>query len=100
MHSKFSIVDDKTVLTGSYNWSENAENNTFENMVIVTEPTIVKKYVDQFEVILNYRAGEFAGLISRLDQGVTASDCHMNAMTMTIPEFVAWRSKFQSSMCN
>jgi phosphatidylserine/phosphatidylglycerophosphate/cardiolipin synthase-like enzyme len=99
MHSKFSIVDDKTVLTGSYNWSDNAEDNTFENMVIVQEPSIVKKYVDQFEVILNYRAGEYAGLISRLDQGVTAADCHMNAMTMTIDEFLGWRAKFPSSLC-
>jgi phosphatidylserine/phosphatidylglycerophosphate/cardiolipin synthase-like enzyme len=99
LHSKFSIADDKIVFTGSYNWSENAENNTFENMVIVTEPGIVKKYVDQFEIILNYRAGEYATLMSRLDQGVTAADCHMNPMTMTIPEFVGWRAKF-SSMCN
>ncbi len=100
LHSKFSIVDDKTLLTGSYNWSENAENNTFENMVIVRDPAIVKKYIDQFEVILNYRAGEYAGLITRLDQGAVASDCHMAPMTMTINEFKGWRAKFPSSMCN
>ncbi|MEM6778222.1 MAG: phospholipase D-like domain-containing protein [Planctomycetota bacterium] len=30
MHCKFLIVDDREVLTGSLNWSENAELGTFE----------------------------------------------------------------------
>ncbi|MBI2646259.1 MAG: hypothetical protein HYW85_04400, partial [Deltaproteobacteria bacterium] len=33
MHHKYMIVDGKSVWSGSYNWSRNAEFNTFENVV-------------------------------------------------------------------
>lgn len=31
MHNKYCIIDNQTVITGSYNWSENAENKNDEN---------------------------------------------------------------------
>ena len=34
MHSKYMIVDNKTVYTGSYNWSNNAETSSLENVAI------------------------------------------------------------------
>lgn len=99
LHSKFSIIDDKTVMTGSYNWSENAESNTFENMVVVTDLTAVQNYITQFDVISNYRAGEFDGLISALTASHLPADCHMNPMTMTAKEFDRWRNVFPSTEC-
>ena len=34
MHNKFCIIDDCTVITGSYNWSGNAANH-YENIVVI-----------------------------------------------------------------
>jgi phosphatidylserine/phosphatidylglycerophosphate/cardiolipin synthase-like enzyme len=99
MHSKYTIIDDSKVLTGSYNWSPNAETNTFENMVIITKPEIVKKYIDHHEKISSFRAGEFEALKAKLSQGAAVDDCHMTPMTMTPDQFIEWRSLFLNNIC-
>ena len=35
VHHKFCIIDDKIVITGSYNWTYYAENRNWENIVIL-----------------------------------------------------------------
>ena len=34
MHNKFCIIDDKILISGSYNWTYFAENINFENIII------------------------------------------------------------------
>jgi phosphatidylserine/phosphatidylglycerophosphate/cardiolipin synthase-like enzyme len=34
MHQKFAIIDRKTLLTGSYNWTHSAENSNDENLLL------------------------------------------------------------------
>lgn len=54
MHNKFCIIDDRIVVTGSYNWSENAEGH-FENIVIIKEDlSLVKKFRHEFEDLYEY----------------------------------------------
>ena len=48
MHNKFCIIDYKTVLNGSYNWTNNAESN-HENIQVTKDSKIVEKFLDQFE---------------------------------------------------
>ena len=54
-HHKYLIADasaigsDPTVLTGSHNWSNNAENNSDENTLIIHEATIANIYLQEFE---------------------------------------------------
>ena len=54
-HHKYLIVDanypsaDPTVLTGSHNWSANAENNSDENTLIIHDATIANIYLQEFE---------------------------------------------------
>ena len=48
MHCKYMIVDDAAVFTGSFNWSENSELNSFENLIRLDQPEVVKAYVDRF----------------------------------------------------
>jgi hypothetical protein len=40
MHHKFCIIDNKTVLCGSYNWTKNAEKN-FENLFVLRNNNLV-----------------------------------------------------------
>ena len=55
LHHKYLIVDanvpssDPLVLTGSHNWSNNAENNSDENTLIIHNPTIANIYLQEFE---------------------------------------------------
>ncbi len=49
MHHKFCIVDRKTVITGSYNWSQKARSND-ENITAVTDAAaFAQEYFDDFE---------------------------------------------------
>ena len=46
MHNKFCIVDDK-VITGSYNWTYQANKND-ENVIVTDEKSIVENYAKEF----------------------------------------------------
>jgi len=48
-HNKVFIIDDKTVITGSYNPTNAANNVNDENIIILTQEDIVKDYVTYFE---------------------------------------------------
>ncbi|MGZ3674752.1 MAG: phospholipase D-like domain-containing protein [Ktedonobacterales bacterium] len=50
MHNKVMIVDDHRVLTGSYNFSENAEAND-ENMLQIDSAEIANAYTAYFETL-------------------------------------------------
>lgn len=49
-HNKFAIIDETTVITGSYNWSLRAESN-WENLLILDCPELAKKYAQEWKKI-------------------------------------------------
>lgn len=54
MHHKYVIIDDSVVASGSYNFSNNAEHQTVENVVIydgVAYPNLVASFSENFENI-------------------------------------------------
>jgi phosphatidylserine/phosphatidylglycerophosphate/cardiolipin synthase-like enzyme len=51
MHNKLIIIDDRIVITGSLNFSSNAENNNDENVIIIDNPDIAQLYVQEFDRI-------------------------------------------------
>jgi phosphatidylserine/phosphatidylglycerophosphate/cardiolipin synthase-like enzyme len=50
MHNKVMIIDDKVVITGSYNFSENAEAND-ENLLIFESMAVAKAYDRYFNAL-------------------------------------------------
>ena len=54
LHHKYAIADanvvasNPTILTGSHNWSNNAENNSDENTIIIHDHTIANIYLQEF----------------------------------------------------
>jgi len=50
MHHKFAIIDNKKVITGSYNWTRGARNND-ENIIIFDDTVSIKKYTNEFNRI-------------------------------------------------
>lgn len=53
MHNKLVIVDERYVITGSLNYSTNAETSNDENVIIIDNPDIAKLYMQEFERIWN-----------------------------------------------
>jgi len=49
LHAKFLIVDGKRVLSGSYNWTESAENRNVELLLDFDAPDVVKAFGQRFE---------------------------------------------------
>ena len=57
MHHKVIVIDDETVITGSYNFSENAEKGNDENIVIVKNSDLAKLFNKEFKRCLNGTKG-------------------------------------------
>jgi phosphatidylserine/phosphatidylglycerophosphate/cardiolipin synthase-like enzyme len=53
MHHKVLIIDQQTVITGSYNFSNNAEQKNDENTLIIHNQEIAAQYVTEFHQIYN-----------------------------------------------
>jgi len=53
MHNKFALIDGKTLITGSFNWTSTAEEKNEENLLIITDARTIEKYADRFEYLWN-----------------------------------------------
>lgn len=49
MHHKVFIIDSKTVITGSYNPTESATKRNDENILIIHDPRIAVKFLEEFK---------------------------------------------------
>ena len=66
MHNKFAVIDNKIVITGSYNWTASAGERNDENLLVIDDKNIVKKYQNQFNNLWNnkYSPERYNELIS------------------------------------
>ena len=48
MHKKYCIIDKKILLTGSFNWTRNAELNSFENLLKINNPNVINQFLFDF----------------------------------------------------
>lgn len=51
VHHKVMIIDRKIVITGSYNFSQNAEKENDENVVIIHNPKVAQRYSREFRIL-------------------------------------------------
>jgi phosphatidylserine/phosphatidylglycerophosphate/cardiolipin synthase-like enzyme len=52
MHNKVIIIDSSIVITGSYNFSSNADNENDENLIIIFSRKIALTYLDYYQWLL------------------------------------------------
>jgi len=52
-HHKFAVLDGREVLTGSYNWTILADEKNYENLVVIRDKNVAKKFAAEFERIWN-----------------------------------------------
>ncbi|MGK0360169.1 MAG: phosphatidylserine/phosphatidylglycerophosphate/cardiolipin synthase-like enzyme [Bradymonadia bacterium] len=87
MHHKYLIVDRSVLATGSYNFSDNAEHNTLENMVIYDAavfPELVEDFEANFEATWVTGEGEglYDVLLDDIRDGVGDVPLHFDAMAI------------------
>ncbi len=49
LHHKFGIIDDRTIITGSHNWTVAADNTNDETVIIIENPTVTAHFNREFE---------------------------------------------------
>ena len=47
-HNKIMVIDGNTIVTGSYNFTANAENKNAENLLIIHDPALAFKYANNW----------------------------------------------------
>jgi phosphatidylserine/phosphatidylglycerophosphate/cardiolipin synthase-like enzyme len=48
MHHKFMVVDERALLTGSYNWTRSAARYNHENILLTKETPVIRSYLKEF----------------------------------------------------
>jgi mitochondrial cardiolipin hydrolase len=48
MHHKFMVVDERTLITGSYNWTRSAARYNHENILLTRELGVVRSFLKEF----------------------------------------------------
>ena len=93
MHNKYLLIDGKSLLTGSYNWSNNAEFNTFENVAIFhrkKNAQILNFFRKNFAQINRYGAqkGEsgFHQLYGRFGKAKKSIPMHFEPIAATVEQ--------------
>jgi len=49
MHHKFAIVDSQLLVTGSYNWTLESEQENLENLIVLRDRETIELYAQEFE---------------------------------------------------
>lgn len=48
LHSKTMVIDDRYVVTGSYNFTANADKSNDENVLLIDDPKLAQEYMTEF----------------------------------------------------
>ncbi len=58
LHHKFAVIDHKTVITGSHNWTKAANNGNDETLLVIENPIVAAHYQREFDrLYANSRLG-------------------------------------------
>jgi phosphatidylserine/phosphatidylglycerophosphate/cardiolipin synthase-like enzyme len=49
MHDKFMVIDDETVETGSFNFTQSASNMNAENVIVLHDAAVAKRYAQEWD---------------------------------------------------
>lgn len=90
MHNKYMIVDDKLVLTGSFNWSYSSEYEHIENLVVFDDSRAanrpaVQKFLQNFSGIWDMNRGLYSELVKSYQEHSSVK-CSFSPMVLDIAE--------------
>ena len=85
MHNKFCLIDDETIITGSYNWTNKAKSNNENILVIKEDYQNVSKFKNEF-----FRLTNRPGLIAT---DTFSTNKYNNKRLSTYKSFLDWWEK-------
>jgi phosphatidylserine/phosphatidylglycerophosphate/cardiolipin synthase-like enzyme len=53
-HNKIMVIDGKTILTGSFNFTKAAEENNAENLLVIQDPKLAYTYTTNWQAHLSH----------------------------------------------
>ena len=59
-HNKIMVIDGKTVITGSFNFTKGAESENAENLLVIQGKELAKAYTENWQAHLKHSA-EYQG---------------------------------------
>jgi phosphatidylserine/phosphatidylglycerophosphate/cardiolipin synthase-like enzyme len=101
MHHKYMVIDGKDLYTGSYNLSDNAEHETFENMTLwkgAENAALVAAFEANFESI--WKTGEDDNRLAALQQKIATQSTIpivFEPMALTHAEITDLKQKIRSA---
>lgn len=67
MHNKFCVIDERIIITGSYNWTNKANRENNENIVIIKDDIeLAKSYIAEFKKLTGKNENYFEEQISKV----------------------------------
>src|SRR5665648_444959 len=63
MHNKFAVIDNRILLSGSYNWTFSANNRNDENLMVIDDPEIIEIFQNKIININSVSLEELTGIL-------------------------------------
>lgn len=102
IHDKFCVIDFKKVITGSYNWTYKASQNS-ENVIILSDPSVAAQYITRFEQQkAKFEVGSTKRLTSQMDSDTSVASIDftpLQAANATPPVVVLSPTILKCSYC-
>ncbi|MEO0835219.1 MAG: phospholipase D-like domain-containing protein, partial [Cyanobacteria bacterium J06642_3] len=69
LHHKFTVIDRKLIISGSQNWSQAANKNNDEALIIIKNSKVVQHFIQEFERLYSQASFELSTQVkSKLEQ--------------------------------
>jgi len=91
MHNKFAIFDNKTVFTGSFNWTVSANVRNQENVIVIEDADVCKIYETYFDKLFTTQGKKLiirsaaVQTIDKEEAGVQAASDYARAASVMMP---------------
>jgi phosphatidylserine/phosphatidylglycerophosphate/cardiolipin synthase-like enzyme len=92
MHSKYIIIDNNELITGSFNWSYSAEFNHIENIVVMKgseNAEIIGSFTKDFNHLWGLERGSYRSFLDKMNKAFVAKEkinCSFAPMSLAFHE--------------
>ena len=100
MHQKYTIIDGQTVASGSYNYSNNAELQTMENVVVYEAadyPELVQEFVANFDSIWGTGRANYSAVMNTIENTTDDVPLVYDPMAITHAELGALKAAIRAA---
>ena len=102
MHHKYTIVDGRWIATGSYNYSDNAEHGTMDNMVVLdgaSYPELAVAFEKNFSTLflMGEASGAYQAKLAEVQTGTQPFRITFDAMALTTDQITTLKRAMKAA---